>query len=44
MYGSKEPASCSSGVDAVDAALRVVLLGQAHGEDLGMLTRLVDQV
>ena len=34
----------SNAVDAVDAALRSVLLGLCHPEDLQMLTRLVDQV
>ena len=34
----------SNAVDAIDAALRSVLLGQCHPEDLQVLTRLVDQV
>ena len=34
----------SSAVDAVEAAMRVVLLGMCHGEDVEVLTRLVDQV
>ncbi|GAX79832.1 hypothetical protein CEUSTIGMA_g7272.t1 [Chlamydomonas eustigma] len=34
----------SNAIDAVDAAMRVVLLGICHGEDVGIMTRLIDQV
>ncbi len=31
-------------VDAVEQALKVVLLGLCHGEEVGMIARLIDQV